>query len=69
MEFRYELVVFDLDGTLINSLPDISAAGNALMNLMDKGAPSEKGRENSFNGSEKGGKLASLEMLSAYSVG
>ena len=31
MEFRHKLVVFDLDGTLINSLPDISAAGNKML--------------------------------------
>lgn len=36
MIFRHELVVFDLDGTLINSLPDISAAANKMLSKYGK---------------------------------
>lgn len=36
MIFRHELVVFDLDGTLINSLPDISAAANKMLSKFGK---------------------------------
>lgn len=36
MIFRHELVVFDLDGTLINSLPDISAAANKMLSQFGK---------------------------------
>lgn len=36
MELRHELIVFDLDGTLINSLPDISAAANKTLAVYGK---------------------------------
>ncbi len=38
MIFRHKLVVFDLDGTLINSLPDISAAANKMLSQYGKSA-------------------------------
>lgn len=38
MIFRHELVIFDLDGTLINSLPDISAAANKTLSKYGKSA-------------------------------
>lgn len=38
MIFRHEIVIFDLDGTLINSLPDISAAANKMLSKYGKSA-------------------------------
>jgi phosphoglycolate phosphatase len=36
MNFRYkELIIFDFDGTLINSIPDLATAVNAMLTLYD----------------------------------
>lgn len=36
MNTHHKIVIFDLDGTLINSLPDISAAGNKMLQKYGK---------------------------------
>ncbi len=36
MNNKHKIVIFDLDGTLINSLPDISAAGNKMLQKYGK---------------------------------
>ncbi|MDO4203295.1 MAG: HAD-IIIA family hydrolase [Selenomonadaceae bacterium] len=51
---RHKLIVFDLDGTLINSLPDISAAANKMLAVY--GRPAHSVEEYKYfvgNGSKK----------------